>query len=189
MAVPQEIAPLPTRFLPPDTCPLATVTCPLPFHQHTRMNLHFEYLFPPAVLPSAVDAMHAVVVVSLGSGTGVPPVNRHGQDGRATANDRTTHAVPAPCPLPPVPCLFIDIPALRAPYVLFSGVFTGRASGGRTLANALPRPAVITNLAYTGGMVWSTELVPMVRSISPMPGGFPPSLEVIPGPALPPPGY
>jgi hypothetical protein len=30
------------------------------------------------------------VVVSLGSGAGVPPVNGHGQDGRATANDTAT---------------------------------------------------------------------------------------------------
>ena len=30
------------------------------------------------------------VVVSFGGGTGVPPVIRHGQDGRATANDTTT---------------------------------------------------------------------------------------------------
>ena len=29
-------------------------------------------------------------VVSFGSATGVPPVNGHGQDGRATANDTTT---------------------------------------------------------------------------------------------------
>ena len=29
-------------------------------------------------------------VVSFGSGTGVPPVDGHGQDGRATANDTTT---------------------------------------------------------------------------------------------------
>ena len=89
MAVPHQMTALPTRFLSPDTCPL-------PFHQHTRMNLHFAYLFPPAVLPSAVDAMHAVVVVSLGSGTGILPVKEHGQDGRATANNTTTHAVPSP---------------------------------------------------------------------------------------------
>jgi branched-chain amino acid transport system substrate-binding protein len=31
-------------------------------------------------------------VVSLGSGTGVPPVNGHGQDGRATANGTTTES-------------------------------------------------------------------------------------------------
>ena len=31
------------------------------------------------------------VVVSFGSGTGVPPVNGHGQDGRATANDTTAY--------------------------------------------------------------------------------------------------
>ena len=30
------------------------------------------------------------VVVSFGSATGVPPVNGHGQDGRATPNDTTT---------------------------------------------------------------------------------------------------
>jgi len=29
-------------------------------------------------------------VVSFGSATGVPPVNGHGQDGRATPNDTTT---------------------------------------------------------------------------------------------------
>ena len=29
-------------------------------------------------------------MVPFGSGTGVPPVNGHGQDGRATANDTTT---------------------------------------------------------------------------------------------------
>jgi membrane dipeptidase len=34
----------------------------------------------------------AGVGVSFGSGTGVPPVNGHGQDGRATANDTTTSA-------------------------------------------------------------------------------------------------
>lgn len=28
--------------------------------------------------------------MSIGSGTGVSPVNRHGQDGPATANDTTT---------------------------------------------------------------------------------------------------
>ena len=30
------------------------------------------------------------VVVSFGGGTGVPPVNGHGHEGRATANDTTT---------------------------------------------------------------------------------------------------
>ena len=34
--------------------------------------------------------IQARVVVSFESGTGVPPVNGHGQDGRATPNDTTT---------------------------------------------------------------------------------------------------
>ena len=37
------------------------------------------------------SATNREVVVSFGSGTGVPPGNGHGQDGRATANDTTTH--------------------------------------------------------------------------------------------------
>ncbi len=44
----------------------------------------------PACVHGDVQEHIVRVVVSFGSGTGVPPVNGHGQDGRATANDTIT---------------------------------------------------------------------------------------------------
>ena len=45
------------------------------------------FVLEPKVCPREY---HSQAVVSFGSGTGVPPVNGHGQDGRATADDTTT---------------------------------------------------------------------------------------------------